>query len=65
MLKITVYKAVLKENGGWISWHMTVVQLLGRQRKGNDKVEGNPGPHNKALSRGEHKCKEPIAHFFL
>lgn len=52
MLKIAVYNAVLKENGGWICWHMPVVQLLGRQRQGNDEVEGNPGPHNKALSQG-------------
>lgn len=52
MLKITVYNAVLKENGGWICWHMPVVQLLGRQRQGNVEVEGNSGPHNKALSQG-------------
>lgn len=52
MLKIKVYNAVLKEKGGWMCWHMPVVQLLGRQRQRNYEVEGNLGPHNKVLSHG-------------
>lgn len=52
MLKIKAYNAVLKEKRGWMCWQTPVIQLLGRQRQGNHEVEGNPGPHNMALSQG-------------
>lgn len=66
MLKIKVYKAVLKEQRGWMCWHMPMIQALGKLRQGNYEVEGHPGPYSQILSQKKKKSryKELIALFF-